>query len=741
MRQTTVTCLTLLFLSGCAAYKELTPTPKLLPQERGYVELRNDEENFKLDKDTKYFIKFPRPEKNNYYLVLATNNKPALYSYLAFSFDDGAPLNARIGDEAPQNDTLLVFAVDTKVPEFFWVIDTVRYDIELQMHYRYVPRWRFAFENKYAALLDLLAHSTIDPTTYNAIGPGYVLQGMDFVQELEKIEEKTNKLKTIKADLEEVGRLFPADIAGLGDPDYQKYLALRSDLEDEMLLQDNYSAVLRVFDRDQSTRGNTAAFLGSAPVFLDFMAHKQYQRPAVVERVRAILLGRLPEAVPYYDGLLRAKNDIQRFTGAPPLDVVDKLYRACGQQPPESFRSLSAFADRFNVESAAIHEAQSKLADIERIVREDPAWGSDARYDMLISSAAAAKAALPESQLDRFETRRDYACTRLLNNELALTTLKATALLSLYQRGRDVVAQIMAEAWPGAEAQLREMDLSPEFDAVPAATAQKADIVSYLEGDIFSRVKQATQRRIDAFVARNETTIDDVPALYRDSAFTPIYDLTFSTGGTAKLLQKKKQINDYLTLAKTIRFPESAIRAIYARFIRNPAARGVEHARAIVDHGKQYKGNDRQIEGMINECDVNVPKWITKPKDYRKAYALPLTTNRQGKNQYMFRLGLKIPSEAQFPVFDVNIKLPQDLAEKAGKEQWYTEITINKKPIKNEGRFRITSPTPDNDYESLISPVQMDKEGNNILEVRFQYPGFRVFEISAMAQPPIIRKN
>jgi hypothetical protein len=92
-------------------------------------------------------------------------------------------------------------------------------------------------------------------------------------------------------------------------------------------------------------------------------------------------------------------------------------------------------------------------------------------------------------------------------------------------------------------------------------------------------------------------------------------------------------------------------------------------------------------------------------------------------------------------VFDVNIKLPKDLAEKAGKEQWYTEITINKKPIKNEGRFRITSPTPDNDYESLISPVQMDKEGNNILEVRFQHPGFRVFEISAMAQPPIIRKN
>jgi hypothetical protein len=35
----------------------------------------------------------------------------------------------------------------------------------------------------------------------------------------------------------------------------------------------------------------------------------------------------------------------------------------------------------------------------------------------------------------------------------------------------------------------------------------------------------------------------------------------------------------------------------------------------------------------------------------------------------------------------------------------------------------------------------MDNEGNNILEIRFTYPGYRAFEISAMAQVPIIRKN
>jgi hypothetical protein len=107
----------------------------------------------------------------------------------------------------------------------------------------------------------------------------------------------------------------------------------------------------------------------------------------------------------------------------------------------------------------------------------------------------------------------------------------------------------------------------------------------------------------------------------------------------------------------------------------------------------------------------------------------------------MFRIKLQIPSDAQFPVFDVNIKLPKELAEGAGREQWYEEITINKNPIKNEGRFRITSPTSDNNYESQITPVQVDKAGNNILEVRFKKGSYKVYEISAMAQVPIMKKN
>ena len=40
-----------------------------------------------------------------------------------------------------------------------------------------------------------------------------------------------------------------------------------------------------------------------------------------------------------------------------------------------------------------------------------------------------------------------------------------------------------------------------------------------------------------------------------------------------------------------------------------------------------------------------------------------------------------------------------------------------------------------------ITPVQMDKGKDNVLEVRFNHSSMKVFEVSAMAQKPIIKKN
>jgi hypothetical protein len=476
-------------------------------------------------------------------------------------------------------------------------------------------------------------------------------------------------------------------------------------------------------------------------VYADFLDHKDRQRPPVVERISSLLAGRLPEAESYYDGLLRSKRDADLFNPTPPIESALTLYKGLGKQPPQSFVSLVAFVERYNIESTALRSAQAKLADIDQRARKEPAWTSDPFYTDMISRVSDVQSGLPASILPQYGGRNLYPCAQALMGEMSAATAKATSYQSLYQRGEAILAQLQASSWPSAETQLRELDGSTVYQGVPTALTQRADIVARLDGELFSLVLKGTQARVDAFVARNETVIDNVGLLYADSAFLPVYTLTFSAGGAGQLLQRKKQITDYLNDARHVRFPGTAIRTLYAEFVRDPAKRGVEHARAIVEHGREYTGPDKQLTTMVSECDVNAPKWIVKPKDYRKIYALPLSSNLQGENQYMVRFRIQVPTDADFPVFDVNIKLPREIAEKAGSTSWFTSMTIDGKPIRNEGRFRITSPSRENNYESLVSPVQMDKEGKHILEIRFPYPGFRVFEISAMAQVPIIRKN
>ena len=266
-------------------------------------------------------------------------------------------------------------------------------------------------------------------------------------------------------------------------------------------------------------------------------------------------------------------------------------------------------------------------------------------------------------------------------------------------------------------------------------------LVKWFEADIFAGVRGATKDRLDGFTKLSQASFANVPGLYADSAFMPAYLITFSSVGETDVMRKRAQIDDYITHVRHIEFPENAIRTLYADFSHDMSTYGVERARAIVEHGKQYKGTDKQISSILSECDPTVPKWIVRPKEYRRILAFPVTGNKKGTNDYVFRIKLQIPSDAQFPVFDVNVKLPRELAETGAGESWYDKITINNAPIKNEGRFRITAPLADNNYESQITPVQMDKAGNNILEIRFKKSTFKVYEISAMAQVPIMKKN
>jgi hypothetical protein len=143
----------------------------------------------------------------------------------------------------------------------------------------------------------------------------------------------------------------------------------------------------------------------------------------------------------------------------------------------------------------------------------------------------------------------------------------------------------------------------------------------------------------------------------------------------------------------------------------------------------------------VAEVNPQVPKSVSKPTEYRRIFALPVTDNRTGRNKYMMRINVKVPSDAKFPVFDVNLRLPKEVAGTAAETQWYEKITLNGKPLKNEGRFTISSPSAANNYECQITPVQMVKDGENYLDVSFDHKSFKVYSFSVMVQKPIIKKN
>ncbi len=728
-------------LAGCSAYKELSPDPEVLPQERGYIELKDGDKYFNLDRDGKYYIVFPPPAADNFVLVLRIGNKPAIGAHLTSRFDNGDFRRDWIRDEAAGSDSLSVFAVDTKSPMYFWVIDTVRTDVQLVMVYRYAPRWRYTFDTRYAVLQRTFLDNTVERKVYESIGPGFSFEGFDFSGQKAAIAARTERLRVAREELAGIGSLFPQEVVSRGDTAYRQYTALTSSIDDELRFQEDYGSALRVFELEQESRGNSASFVKAAPVFADFFSRSDHYRKAVEDHARELVIPRLSEIAPFYEDQLRSKTDAKPIVLRPPLDGARKLYSACSLPLPDEIQTINAFVERFNLEAAGLEAAQGRIAEAEKSIQGNPSWLSEQFYSRLMEKMDGARSGLLDSQLGRFPRQRGYPSVTRLNQEVGATRETAFSLQGVYSRARDAVGLLNVSSWGEAEVALRDLSGRVEFSAIPTVRTQRDGIVAHLESEFFSRVRRETEARVDAFIEKNRSTTDKVAALYADSAFLPMYQFTFSAAGPATVQQRNKGISDYLSLARHIRFPEAAIKPLYQEFVRDIFRGGAEKARAIVEHGKEYQGTDKDVRAYISECDPAVPKTIARAKEYRRIYVIPETDNRRGTNDYMFRLRLRIPTEARFPVYDVTMKLPKEIAERAGKEQWYQTITIDRKPIKNEGRYRITAPGPENNYESLITPVQTDREGNSVLEVRFRYPGYRAFEVSAMAQVPIIRKN
>lgn len=778
--------ITLSFLMACGGYKELKPKPAVISQEAGYIQLQNKDKNFQLKKGKKYYMEFPAPAQENIYLVLRSNNLPLLTSHLTRQFTKGKgdiPLN----DENPGDRNADVYKLDRLVPSYFWVIENVSQNIELALDYRYVPIWRYRFETKNAEFQLTLARNKVDRQNYDALGISLSSNDLNYDRGLADVQQKTNNLKAIEGALLEIEAIFPPRIINSNDPAYRDYTALKNELNSELRFQDNYARMLRVFKLEKESRANSEMFAKGVPQFYDFFQKKSEYQGNVLREARDVIGARLPELAPYMEKVFREKRDIAPVDFS--VEKAEALHTECNMQPDARFTAIAKAMKAFNRNAEELEAAKDQYDGIMERVRNVGAWPTDSFFPGLQGDIDAVAASLPRfssasygkfisnncvSQLQRETnafnqkvqaTRQNFQSAALLVPQInrlrsqgrfseILRLLKENSQidflmdtygnldkLSLDEQQAGITNALESGDWRLAESRIRGLYEDRNFLNYDAISYQRNQIVKTSEEQLVSAIEQESKKRITAFLELKKDVYRNVDSLYSSDVFKPVYEMTFSSGGPNILEQHKKQIQDYLDSYKYDQFPKMAIERIYQDFSRDPNNDGVAKARAIITHGKYYKGTDQKTKNLIAECDPMIAKWITKPKDYRRIFVVPVNPTQQASNEYVFRLNIQIPSDAKFPVFDVNIKLPREVASKAGQQQWYDKITMNGNVLKNEGRFTITAPTSNNDYECQLTPVQMFKDRDNILEVRFRYSAFKVLEVSVMAQRPIIKKD
>lgn len=773
---------------GCSTFKELEPDPELSPLEKGYIQLKDDDENFELEKDGKYFIKFPKAVEKNFYLILSTNLKGEIGTYFTDFFDDGKGEIKKISDESNGIDSLLVYKIGQDKEFYYWVIENVKKDLLLTMNYRYSPIWRFKFEVKYEEYKSILEENKTDKKVYNSINENYNFNNFNFDKEISLLDLRKKNIEAMNKELADLEDIFPNDMANSSDIAYKNYLELKSEVKNELYFNKNYRLVLTSFRASEENGNNMDGFLGGVNDMLELVSNPNRFSQDIIEKAKNDFSSKLSKSYTYFNSLINNKNDIRPFELKADINEVDKLYRMCSKNIPVEFTDVVNYISKFNTQAEKMSIYYDKESEMKTRFKNTPSYPDNSFYPNMLKLMREMKSIVPADETSSVGRFANYNCTNLMSNAITsakrntvrlelgfqvaellvpkLNNLKRDEqykdMINMLNENRELdyllnqysgIDNLYIDQQKGivknnltkygfgkAENTLRQLFNEKVFVFPNNVEKKKNAVVEQYEEELYDAVKRMSKVSVDSFVARNQMTITNVKALYQDSSFVPVYQLSFSSKGSNDLAQKRAQIQDYLDNMKYHQLPESAVKNIYNDFVRNINNKGVEKVRAIVEHGRYYKGTDKSIKTIIDECDVNTAKWITKPMDYREVYVAPVTTNK-GTNEYMFKLRLQIPSDAQFPVFDINIKLPDEIAKNANKEQWYEKITINNKLIKNEGRVKITAPVSSNGFEAQISPVQMDKDGKNILEVRFKYPGFKIFKVSVMAQKPIIKKN
>lgn len=775
-----------LYLFGCAAYKELEPEPTIKFYENDYIELKDDDEYFELDKDDKYFIKFPSGLKSDIYLVLEIYPKAAISTYLTDRFDDGKGFIKKIPDMIPDSETHSAYVLDQSALNYYWVIESVYSDLVLECKYRFIAKWRYDFEELHTKLSDKFENNQVQRDIYNSLGTDIHSEQIAIEQELQNIKNKSEKINEIMSSLPKLESIFPANIKDSDDQAFLDFLQFKTDLNEEIEFQKKYKAILTVLKLAKESKGDPARI---AEVIPEINTFYNSSNPENVENeVTSLLAPQLGSVVAYIDSELLKKNNKNRIE----LDAkgLEEIYGHTNKTIPANLKSASKYIENFNNRFEALEEVSNELNQIITEVNSSKSWPSNSYYPSVRSKISKIRAKLPDrgskssfdkysnsnsakklntaitnikneinqvskdydragelvTRINRYKQSSNYRdIIKILKENSRLSFLRAQYSnvdeLSLNKQKNIILTNLKQNRFADVESGLRSLFNDNYFLNLKSAENVKSKLIKSTEDTVKNRIRRQSLKRANAFINDNYLKTSNVDQFYSNPSFSPIHDLTFTSGSTQSLNNYKQGLNKNLLNLKTKIFPEKAIEGLYNLFTKDIDTFGVQRARAIVIHGNNYTGTQKHIKNLAGECDPTASKWITKAKSYRKVYALPTTTNISGSNEYLFKFNIKISSEARFPVFDINIKLPKEVAKSAGSKQWYEYITMNGEVLKNEGRFRIVAPSANNNYECQITPVQMVKDADNILEVKFNYPALKVFEVSAMAQKPIIKKN
>jgi hypothetical protein len=773
-----------IFLFSCSTFTELKPDPKLSAKENGFIELKNQDEYFELQKDEKYVIHFPKAPDDQFYLVIALEQQAGLTYYFTNAFQDGKELGKVFADESPL-DSLVVYPIGNSVPTYFWAIDQVKQDAVLRMTYRYVPAWRFRFENNFAELKSIVADSKLpaEPYTTWAKSPEINLASITALN-----TENDNRILTlndVSTKLDGIAKLMPAQLPK-DDAAVKSILELKSELKQELERSFIHQRLLKAYLSLLEAERYPSKFTANAKAVAAALSDEKLPilvRPDLENRTR-VQLNRTQQ---YIQDTFSKKSDLSPIlvdlesleTINSKINSVDKpaLQRSFAALKQFNFlapRYTELLGDYKDVLARPISSSQwpqstdyaARQAELTTLARSVNALTTtDLQSQQSSPAVKNLKSGIRTLQLNLRNSISDHDKAAPIADEINLLRLKQDyfGIIKLVKNNASVdflskhyahvdrlaiqheqtkLSKYISEGqYALAEGKLATF--SPDYQFIEPANIQsyRKVTISTIEDELYQSVHDKTKTRIDSIIAFHAGDFTGVKDRYESDELKAAYILTYSSKGQVVIDDRNRKISDYVTKRVSIDYPERAIELLYNALIKNQEANGVERAQAVVEHGNRYKGKQASIWNMVNECDPHRGKRLSNAGSYRKLMALPLSLNKSAVNEYMFKVNIVIPSDAKFPAYEMNIKLPPSVATSAKSSQWFEVIRLNGDEIRPEGRISITAPTAANGYEFQITPIQTKKGENNSFEVRFKSSEYRVFNISIMAQEPLIRKH